>query len=62
VYVIIGFFGDVYAETLAVFDRRDDPSEPLTTPEVANSLDAARRTVYKRLEKLASSGELKTRR
>jgi len=25
VYVIIGFFGDVYAETLAVFDRRDDP-------------------------------------
>jgi len=50
VYVIIGFFGDVYAETLAVFDRRDDPSEPLTTPEVANSLDAARRTVYKRLE------------
>jgi len=57
-----GSFGDVYAETLAVFDRRDDPSEPLTTPEVANSLDAARRTVYKRLEKLASSGELKTKK
>jgi len=38
------------------------PSEPLTTPEVANSLDAARRTVYKRLEKLASSGELKTKK
>jgi len=37
-------------------------SEPLTTPEVANSLDAARRTVYKRLEKLASSGELKTKK
>ncbi|RXK47749.1 helix-turn-helix domain-containing protein [Halorientalis pallida] len=57
-----GSSGDVYAETLAVFDRRDDPSEPLTTPEVANSLDAVRRTVYKRLEKLASSGELKTKK
>jgi PAS domain S-box-containing protein len=54
--------GDVYEKTLAVFDRRDDPSEPLTTPEVANLLDAARRTVYKRLEKLASSDELKTKK
>ena len=57
-----GSSGDAYAETLAVFDRRDDPAEPLTTPEVVNSLDAARRTVYKRLEKLASNGELKTKK
>ena len=57
-----GSSGDVYAETLAIFDRRDNPSEPLTTPEVVNSLDAARRTVYKRLEKLASNGELKTKK
>jgi len=57
-----GSSGDAYAETLAVFDRRDDPAEPLTTPEVVNSLDAARHTVYKRLEKLASNGELKTKK
>lgn len=54
--------GDVYTETLAVFDRRDDTSEPLTTPEVADSLDAARRTVYKRLEKLVNRGDLKTKK
>lgn len=57
-----GSSGNVYAETLAVFDQRDDPSEPLTTPEVADALDAARRTVYKRLEKLAGRGALKTKK
>jgi HTH-type transcriptional regulator, bacterioopsin transcriptional activator and related proteins len=53
---------DVYVETLAVFDQRDDPSEPLTTPEVADSLNAARRTVYKRLKKLVDRGDLKTKK
>ncbi|WP_458190939.1 PAS domain-containing protein [Haladaptatus sp. NG-WS-4] len=57
-----GSSGDVYAETLTVFDRRDDPSEPLTTPEVADTLNLARRTVYKRLEKLVSRGDLKTKK
>jgi len=49
---------DIYAETLAVFDSH----EPLTTPEVADALDAERRTVYKRLEKLADQGELETKK
>jgi PAS domain S-box-containing protein len=52
--------GDIYAETLAVFDR--DRYEPLTTPEVAAALDAERRTVYKRLETLVDRGELETKR
>lgn len=53
---------DVYARTLAVFDQRDDPSEPLTTPEVADSLDCVRRTAYKRLEELVERGELRTKK
>ncbi|ADB63056.1 putative PAS/PAC sensor protein (plasmid) [Haloterrigena turkmenica DSM 5511] len=57
-----GSSGDVYAETLAVFDQRDDPYEPFTTPEVADSLNTARRTVYKRLEKLVNRGDLKTKK
>ncbi|MEF8856044.1 MAG: PAS domain S-box protein, partial [Haloplanus sp.] len=51
---------DIYAETLAVFDR-GDRFEPLTTPEVADALDANRRTVYKRLRKLADRGALETK-
>ena len=50
---------DIYADTLAVFDR--DRYEPLTTPEVADALDANRRTVYKRLRNLADRGELETK-
>ncbi|MFB6130327.1 MAG: bacterio-opsin activator domain-containing protein [Salinigranum sp.] len=57
-----GSSGDVYTETLAVFDQREDSSEPLTTPEVADSLNVARRTVYKRLEKLVDQGQLRTKK
>ncbi|WP_247729662.1 PAS domain-containing sensor histidine kinase [Halovivax limisalsi] len=53
--------GDDYEEALAVFDERDDPTEPLTTPEVAGSLDTARRTVYNCLEELVRRGELKSK-
>ncbi|WP_276271302.1 bacterio-opsin activator domain-containing protein [Haloarcula litorea] len=56
-----GHSDDIYAETLSVFDRRDDQYEPLTTPEVADALDAQRRTVHKRLSKLAERGELATK-
>jgi len=49
--------GDIYDETLDVFDR----SEPLTTPEVADALDVNRRTVYKRLQKLVDRGDLETK-
>jgi PAS domain S-box-containing protein len=52
---------DVYAETLAVFDRSEHRHEPLTTPEVAEALGANRRTVYKRLRKLAEQGRLETK-
>ncbi|AXG08727.1 bacterio-opsin activator domain-containing protein [Haloplanus rubicundus] len=52
---------DIYAETLAVFDRREDRYEPLTTPEVAAELDANRRTVYKRLRTLVDRGAVETK-
>ncbi|WP_436932477.1 bacterio-opsin activator domain-containing protein [Halosimplex halobium] len=52
---------DIYAETLAVFEQQADQSEPLTTPEVASALDAERRTVYKRLERLVDRGDLETK-
>jgi PAS domain S-box-containing protein len=52
---------DIYAETLAVFDRREDRCEPLTTLDVADALDANRRTVYKRLRTLADRGALRTK-
>jgi PAS domain S-box-containing protein len=54
--------GDVYAETLALFDRREDPYEPLTTSEVAAALDSTERTVNDRLEELVERGDLKTKR
>jgi len=52
---------DIYAETVAVFERGESRYEPLTTPEVADALDAERRTVYKRLRKLADRGALETK-
>ncbi|WP_323191876.1 PAS domain S-box protein [Halostella sp. PRR32] len=54
--------GDVHAETLALFDSRDDPSEPLTTREVADALDCASGTATDRLEKLAVNGDLRAKR
>jgi PAS domain S-box-containing protein len=52
---------DIYAETLAVFDRGEHRYEPLTTPEVADALDVGRRTVYNRLRKLVERGTLETK-
>ncbi|WP_433624315.1 PAS domain S-box protein [Halomicrococcus sp. NG-SE-24] len=53
---------DIYAETLAVFDRPSHAHEPLTTTEVAEALDCTRRTVYKRLDKLVDRGDLLTKK
>jgi PAS domain S-box-containing protein len=53
--------GDIYSETLAVFEQQSDPHEPLTTPEVAAALDAQRRTIYQRLSQLVKRGDLKTK-
>lgn len=52
---------DIYAETLRVFTTRD-PSEPLTTPEVTESLDCGRRAAHKRLQTLVDRGELQTKK
>jgi PAS domain S-box-containing protein len=52
---------DIYARTLAVFERHS-PFEPLTTPEVADALDAERRTVYQRLDTLVERGRLRTKK
>jgi PAS domain S-box-containing protein len=54
--------GDVYAEALALFDRREDPCEPLTTSEIADALDSTERTANDRLEELVERGELQTKR
>ncbi|UPV73439.1 GAF domain-containing protein [Halorussus limi] len=53
---------DSLADTLAVFDRADSPSTPYTTSEVADELDCSRRTAYNRLERLAESGDLETKK
>lgn len=53
---------DIYGETLAIFEERANPFEPLTTPEIADALDCGRRTAYNRLEKLVDRGELETKK
>lgn len=54
--------GDIYEETLAVFDERATPFEPLTTPEIADALGCGRRAAYKRLDKLVDCGEVETKK
>ena len=49
-------------DILAVFDERDDPSEPLTAPEIAGALNASRRTVFDRLEELRESGAVTSKK
>ena len=53
--------GDAVSEILAVFDRRDDPYEPLSTGEVAGALDSPRETVRERMKELAERGDLATK-
>jgi PAS domain S-box-containing protein len=52
----------VYAETLAIFETTEWPGEPLTAPDVAESLDCQRRTAYERLRTLEERGELLTKK
>jgi PAS domain S-box-containing protein len=56
-----GSLGDIYERTLAVFERGESRYEPLTTPEVADELDASRRAVYERLQRLVDRGVLETK-
>lgn len=60
--MVEGSIGGVYEETLAVFDRRSDPTEPLTTKEVATELEENRRTVYKRLANLDQRGAIESKK
>ncbi|KZN23721.1 hypothetical protein A4G99_12690 [Haladaptatus sp. R4] len=48
-------------EILGVFERLDDPSEPLATSEVAEAVGCARRTAYDKLRRLADEGKLETK-
>lgn len=54
--------GDIYEETLTVFDERPTPFEPLTTPEIADALGCERRTAYKQLDTLVDRGEVETKK
>ena len=54
-----GRLADRLRETLALFDQR---GVPLTTTEVANSLDVGRRSTYERLETLVEQERLETKK
>lgn len=43
-------------DVLDVFRTREDESEPLTAPEIADALGCSRRTALDRLHELADSG------
>jgi len=49
-------------DVLAVFDGRDDASEPLTAPEIADTLNASRRTVFDRLKELRDRGDIASKK
>jgi len=49
------------ADVLGVFDRRDDRAEPLTAPELAESLNCSRRTALDRLTDLAEGDRLRSK-
>ena len=49
-------------EVLAVFDRREDEYEPLTSREVADELGCTRSTAFGKLTGLDTDGFLKTKR
>jgi hypothetical protein len=53
-------FGD--EDILRVFERLDDPSEPLATSEVAEMVGCARRTAYDKLDSLTEAGHIKTKK
>ncbi|WP_049996309.1 helix-turn-helix transcriptional regulator [Halococcus sediminicola] len=46
---------------LEVFDRRDDLARPLTSSDVMEALDCARRTALNKLNELVAAGSLESR-
>jgi predicted ArsR family transcriptional regulator len=49
-------------DVLEVFAARDDDSEPLTAPEVADALGCSRTTALERLRDLAEQGEVTSKK
>ncbi|WP_158059515.1 bacterio-opsin activator domain-containing protein [Halorussus halophilus] len=49
-------------DVLEVFEQVADPTESLSTSEVADALDCARRTAYAKLNALTESGQLQTKK
>lgn len=45
-----------------VFNARDDPSEPLTAPEIADAVNCSRSTALDRLGELAEQGLVKSKK
>lgn len=45
-------------DVLEEFRSRDDPNEPLTAPEIADSLDCSRTTALNKLRELADRGDI----
>ncbi|WP_459192304.1 PAS domain S-box protein [Halosimplex sp. J119] len=58
----MGTQGSSPADALDVFAAVDTPATPLTTSEVAEELDCARRTAYGKLETLADRGDIETKK
>ena len=49
-------------DVLDVFAARDDPTEPLTAPEVADALNCSRKTAYNKLQALSERGEITSKK
>ena len=51
-----------HEDVLDVFAARDDPTEPLTAPEVADALNCSRKTAYNKLQTLRERGEVTSKK
>ena len=49
-------------DVLDVFAARDDPTEPLTAPEIADELDCSRSTALDKLHRLDERGDVRSKK
>ncbi len=47
---------------LSVFERNDEPHEPLTSSEIADELGCSSQTVRNRLKELSEEGKIRTKK
>jgi DNA-binding IclR family transcriptional regulator len=61
---VAGHYTEEYPpeQVLDVFERNDDPCEPLSAGEIANELTCDRKTAYNKLTTLAERGALRTKK